>query len=114
MIFGLALQHPGWAPGFVDHRILFGSDPQVLAAPFTDGGSRGELDRKPAARQDEYIAATGHTLLTVPQADQRSRTVSVIADRMSVDRAVDTFRLHRRKCVRQYFVARAARLYSLH
>jgi hypothetical protein len=53
-------------------------------------------------------------LLTIPQADQRTRAVAVIADRVSIDPSVDAFGLHCSQRVRKHLVARAAGFHSLH
>ena len=69
--------------------VLFLRHAHRLAAPLGDRRRRLQLDREPHARDDLRVAAAGHAVLVVPQADQRTGAVAVQADRVRVDRAVD-------------------------
>src|SRR3989440_10942259 len=104
----LAPQNPAHAPVATELRVLFLRRADSLVVPFGRRRRRLQLDREPAAGHQRDVAALGHTLLVVPQPDQRSRAVPAIADRVSVDRPADPRGAHLRPRCREHVVPGAA------
>ena len=65
-----------------EHGVLFLRHPDRLTAPLGDRGRRLELDRVLHLRDDPCIPLPRHSPLTIPEADGRTGTMSVLADRM--------------------------------
>src|ERR1043166_9117452 len=96
MEFRLALERPADSAGGIDDGVLFLRGVDGLAVPLGHLGRRLQLDREPHVRDHLRVAAAGHTVLVILKPDERTGAVAVHADRMGVDRSVDTQR--RRFC----------------
>src|SRR5207247_339406 len=75
--------HPAVGP---ELRVLFLRGPHRLVAPFRQWRRGLELDGEPGVGDQSDVAASGHSLLVVPQTDERPGAVPAVADRVGVDR----------------------------
>src|SRR5207249_3448991 len=98
--------HPAVGP---ELRVLFLRGPHRLVAPFRQWRRGLELDGEPGVGDQSDVAASGHSLLVVPQTDERPGAVPAVADRVGVDRAGDPGRPHRLQCGGEYLVTRPPR-----
>src|SRR3979409_683436 len=77
---GLTPQDPAHAAVGTELRVFFLSRADPLVVPLR-GRRRGlQLDREPAVRHQRDVAALRDPLLVIPQADQRPRAVTAVAD----------------------------------
>ncbi len=65
----------------------------------------------PRIRLQRQIASHGHSLLVIPQPDEGSGTVAVVAYRMGIHRTLDPFPLHRSQRAGEDFVSRSPELH---
>src|SRR5438046_209032 len=93
MELGLPLERPACDAVGTNHRVLLLRRSHRLIAPFGHRCRRLKLDREPHVWNHLRVAATGNTILIVPQSNQWPGAVAVHTDRMRVDRSVETRRL---------------------
>src|SRR5688572_19450217 len=78
----LPRQHPLPPPLRIEENLLLLRHAHLLAVPLGNAARDLQLGGEPAVRADRHIAACGNAFLPVPQPDQRTGTMAMVADGM--------------------------------
>src|SRR4051812_8103331 len=96
MVLCLTLERPPRHTVSAEDDVLLLCAADRLPSPFGAGWAGPDLDRAPHVRDDAHVAAAGHALLIVPQADERAGAMPIQSDRVRVHGAVDALGTHAR------------------